>query len=138
MLITNVTRNREIFFGDPAVAREAVETLYRVQQRHPFFLYGFVVMPDHCHFLMKVRWPEKISAIMNVYKSGLTFNTGIRPLWQRGFHMQVPYDLQGALRYIHENPVRAGIADSPEAYPWSSASGRWMVSSLPRPQKGRG
>lgn len=141
MLITSVTKNREPFFSDPVVAREAIETLYRVKTNHPFELYGFVIMPDHCHFLLYVPWPQTISGIMNVYKSGLTFNTGIRQMWQRGFHMQVPHDVNVALEYIHQNPVKAGIVKTPNAYPWSSASGEWTVSPLPvlsAPTEGRG
>jgi putative transposase len=131
MLITSVTRKREPLFGDPSVAREAIETLYRVQQLHPFSLYGFVIMPDHCHFLMYVAWPQTISGIMNSYKSGLTFDTGIRKIWQTGFHIQVPQNLPAALEYIHQNPVKAGLSKTPESYPWSSATGRWPVLAVP-------
>lgn len=131
MLITSVTAHREPLFGDPAVAREAIETMYRVKQRQSFFLYGFVVMPDHCHFLMMVRWPQAISKIMNTFKTGVAFNTGLGSMWQKGFHMQVPDDLKVALKYIHFNPVRAGIVRIPETYPWSSASAKWDVSPLP-------
>ena len=34
------------------------------------------------------------------------------------------------LQYIHENPVKAGLCDRPEAYPWSSASGMWEISLM--------
>lgn len=131
MLITTVTLHRESFFGDPAFAREAVETLYRVKDRQPFSLYGFVIMPDHAHFLVLVRWPQRISKIMNVFKTGVAFNTGLGPMWQEGFHMQVPHELRSVLNYIHMNPVRAGIARTPEEYPWSSASGKWDIAALP-------
>ncbi len=121
---------RIAFFSDPAVAREAIETLYRVQQLHPFFLYGFVVMPDHVHILLRVPAPETIARVMNVYKSGLTFNTGIRKMWQRGYHVRIVHDATAALRYVHMNPVRKSLADIPEHYPWSSASGKWDVTEF--------
>lgn len=136
MLVTSVTRNRKPFFVDPAFAREAIETLYRVKERHPFSLFGFVIMPDHCHFLVYVGWPQTISGIMNVYKSGLTFNMGIPRMWQAGFHMQVPEDLSKALDYIHQNPVKANIVQNAETYPWSSAASQWPV--LAAPAKGHG
>jgi len=131
MFVTTVTRNREPFFIQTTHAREAVDTLYRVKRLHPFFLYGFVVMPDHCHFLLFVTQPETISRIMNVFKSGLTFNTGIPRIWQKRFHIKTVQNLRPVLRYIHNNPVEAGFVSRPEDYPWSSACGRWKVAALP-------
>lgn len=131
MFITTVTHRREPFFMHDGVARIAVEMLYHVKERRPFLLFGFVVMPDHCHFLLKVDWPQKISNVMNIYKSRVAFHAGIGPLWQPRFHMQVPKHLDPALNYIHQNPVRAGLAPSPAHYPWSSASGKWDVDPLP-------
>jgi len=127
-LITTVTAHRMPIFADPAHAREAIECLYRVQAQHPFFLYGFVIMPDHCHFLLRVPSPQKISTIMNVFKSGMTFNLGIPKLWQARYHIRSVKNVPKALRYIHENPMKADIADTAEEYPWSSASGKWDVT----------
>ncbi|MBI3331754.1 transposase [Candidatus Peregrinibacteria bacterium] len=128
MFITTVTKDRRPIFANPALAREAVECLYRVQELHPFFLYAFVIMPDHCHFLVTVPEPGTISKIMNVYKSGMTFNTGIRRMWQARFHMRIVRNANGAFRYIHWNPVKAGLCENMEDYPWSSACGKWDVS----------
>ncbi|MDD4286790.1 MAG: transposase [Candidatus Peribacteraceae bacterium] len=127
-LITTVTARRMPVFADPAHAHEAIECLYRVQARHPFFLYGFVIMPDHCHFLLRVPSPQKISTIMNVFKSGMTFNVGIPKLWQARYHIRSVHNVPAALRYIRENPVKAGLAETNEEYPWSSASGKWDVT----------
>ncbi len=130
MLITTNVLDREPIFANDAYAREVIETLYRVQQNQPFFLYGFVVMPDHCHFLIEVPEPGSISKIMNVFKSGVTFNLGIPKLWQRRFYNKITKNTYKTLKYIHMNPVKAGLVEKPEAYPWSSASGRWDVSDL--------
>lgn len=131
-LVTTVTMNRVPLFQDPSNAREAVECLYRVQSLHPFFLYGFVVMPDHIHLLMKIPAPERLSNIIGSYKSGLTFDLGIKKLWQSRFHMRIVKSPCAALHYIHMNPVKKGLTESPENYPWSSASGRWDISGLDR------
>lgn len=130
MFVTTNTHNRCPFFAQATLAREAVDCLYRVQTLHPFFLYGFVIMPDHCHFLLRVPAPQTVSSIIGSYKSGLTFDCGIPHLWQARFHMETPKDIRETLRYIHLNPVRRGIVEDPALYPWSSASGTWDVSSL--------
>ncbi len=130
MHVTTVTRNRYPFFADPTVAREAVETLYRVQSTHPFFLYAFVVMPDHIHLLVHIPFPQKISAILGTFKSGLTFNAGIPRLWQPRYHLRISRNPWRTKEYIHNNPVRARLSPTPDLYPWSSASGRWDISAL--------
>jgi len=127
-LVTTVTARRMTIFADPVHAREAVECLYRVQARHPFFLYGFVIMPDHCHFLVRVPAPQKISTIMNVFKSGMTFNLGIPKLWQSRYHIRSVKNMPEALRYVHLNPIKAGLSDSVTEYLWSSASGKWDIT----------
>jgi len=65
-----------------------------------------------------------------VFKSGVTFNLGIPKLWQRRFYNKITKNTYKTLKYIHMNPVKAGLVEKPEAYPWSSASGRWDVSDL--------
>ncbi|MBI3619298.1 transposase [Candidatus Peregrinibacteria bacterium] len=130
LMITTVTLNREPVFADPACALEAVECLYRVQDLHPFLLYGFVIMPDHCHFLLNVPPPETVAVVMGTFKSGMTFNIGRKKLWQRRYYATIVHRPFLALRYIHNNPVRAGLAVSPEMYPWSSAYGKWDVSPI--------
>ena len=130
MLITTVTKQREPFFAESANACEAIESFYRVQEQYPFFLYAFVIMPDHCHFFLRMPPPLTISGLMNRYKSGLTFDLGIKQLWQSRFHIRIVKNSSAVIRYIHTNPVKAGLADSPENFLWSSAAGRWDVTAL--------
>ena len=130
MMITTNTLNRLPIFKNNAYAHEAIETLYRVQELHPFLLHGFVIMPDHCHLLMFVPEPESISKIMNVYKAGMTFNLGIPKLWQPRFFNRIVNNAYAVLNYIHMNPVKTKFVEKPEDYPWSSASGKWDVTEL--------
>jgi REP element-mobilizing transposase RayT len=130
MFVTTNIRHCEPLFAHDPYAREAIEVLYRVQGLHLFSLYGFVIMPDHCHFLLRVPPPETIAHIMNVYKSGMTFNIGIPKMWQRRYHIRLIEDAVSALAYIHANPIRKDLAESIESYPWSSGSGKWEVTEL--------
>ena len=125
MLVTTNTLNRRPIFADPACAREAVEALYFIQERFPFFLYGFVIMPDHCHLLVHVRQESGISEIVRDYKRRVAFSIGRGPIWQSRFHLVIPEDPGAALTYIHQNPVRKNLCAAAEEYPWSSACRRW-------------
>ncbi|MDD4287590.1 MAG: transposase [Candidatus Peribacteraceae bacterium] len=129
MLVTTNTCNRMRIFVDSACARQVIESLYRAQLHHPFFLHGFVVMPDHCHILLHIPENGSISKIMYCFKRSVCFEVG-KPIWQRRFHVRLVDNAWEALRYIHLNPVRQGICEAPADYPWSSASGRWDVTDL--------
>lgn len=130
MFVTTNVKDRNPIFLNPAFAKEAIETLYRMQSAHAFFLFGFVIMPDHCHLLLKVSPPDTVSALMRTFKIGVTFSVGVGPIWQPRFHLIIPKDPWKTLEYIHQNPVVADIVDEPKKYRWSSASGLWDVSRM--------
>lgn len=113
-------------------------------------LYGYVVMPHHIHLLLRLSDSMNASTFMERFKRssskevlptltqaeiasfdqqrGLNGNT----FWQRSFRAK-RIDREGLflqkLKYIHDNPVRAGYVDKAEDYAWSSArlylEGRW-------------
>lgn len=130
MLVTTVTLDRRPIFANPAYALEAIETLYRIQSRYHFEIFGFVIMPEHCHFLVQVPEGGSISKIMRLFKCGLTFQIGKGPLWQQRFHMRLVRECASALRYIHGNPIKAGLVKNAEDYRWSSAAGKWPVTPI--------
>lgn len=68
---------------------------------------------------------------MRIYKMGLTFQLSIGHLWQRRFYITIAPNPSVQLEYIHRNPVKAGLVDRPDAYPWSSANEQWDVDPLP-------
>ena len=46
-------------------------------------------------------------------------------MWQKNFfdhYMRTPKEFLETLEYIHENPVRRGLANDPEGWQWSSVS----------------
>lgn len=130
VLVTTVTKNREKIFTDPAFAREACEALFRVQELYPFLLYAFVIMPNHCHILMRASEEIGLSKIMRVYKTSVAHAIGRGPIWQSRFDAKsIP--LARAKTYIHWNPVKKNLCKNPEDYLWSSASRIWEVSELP-------
>ncbi len=130
MLVTTVTKNRYPYFSDDTLAREAVEAIYRTQTVHTFFLFGFVIMPDHCHLLLHVPPPEKISTVIKSYKSSVSFGVARGVLWQPRFHIRIVQEPWRALQYIHENPVNEHLVTNSQAYRWSSASRLWDITEL--------
>ncbi len=111
-------------------------------------LHAFVVMTHHIHFIARVPAGRTSPWLMQRIKSNsarrilpkLDAQTlsefdqqrGLdgRSFWQRRFRSYIIRDVfWQKVKYIHENPVRAGLCAAPEDYSWSSAhlflEGRW-------------
>ena len=91
-----------------------------------FQVHDFVVMPDHVHLLLTVGPDMAIERAMQYVKGGFSYRlkkeTGYAgEIWQRGYS-EVRVEDKGSLeehrRYIAENPVRAGLVDSAEEFPF--------------------
>lgn len=142
--ITAVTFNRVRIFQSDKACRIFVETLAEVKLLHPLKLVGYVMMPDHVHLIVNPREPE-ISVILRKLKgksarrildwlieSGhrsslsklqLEVKNRDHAVWQKdssAIDLFSSKFLQQKLKYIHMNPVRAGLCASPEQWMWSS------------------
>ena len=119
-----------------------VEALrYHEQTLQHYHLHSYVVMPNHVHVLITPRAP--LPKVMQSLKrfTGLEGNrilgvTG-QPFWQDESYDRLVRDggeFERIGRYIESNPVRAGLAASPEEFLWSSArpiDNRPQVDNLP-------
>lgn len=91
-------------------------------------LLAYCLMDNHFHLLMKVE-AVPLSAIMHriLTRYALTFNMRhgrAGHLFQARYKAIVVLDeryLARLVSYIHENPVRKGMAPAAGAWPWSSA-----------------
>jgi putative transposase len=126
--VTTNTNEWEQIFSNAKFARIVVDAFQFGRGQNWFLLLGFVVMPDHIHIAIvpqKRKIPEivkgikgytarKINDLMN--KKG--------KLWQKGYRDFVMDDIEAInqkLRYIEENPLRAGLTNDFKSYPFSSA-----------------
>lgn len=102
----------------------------KAKERYQFYLYAYCLMSNHFHLLLETRLPN-ISKIMHYIKGSYTTYYNIRH--QRYGHLfqgrfkSIVVDKDRYLlelsRYIHLNPVRAGIVADPLEYPRSSYRG---------------
>ena len=109
------------------------------------WLYGYVIMPNHVHFLWRKQdaWEDKNVAqhfskftaqqikfqLLNDGKSiddhKSTQSDRAYQFWERRPYKATMYNsavLEQKLDYIHLNPVKAGLCCLPEEYLYSSAS----------------
>ena len=117
----------ECFLRDPRIAALAESAmLHHHGQR--FRMLAWVVMPNHVHALVEV-WTVPLSKIVQNWKSIIAVQAN-KLLGRTGRYWQPEYwdrfmrDAEQALKaihYIENNPVKANLCRSPNAWPFSSA-----------------
>jgi len=91
-------------------------------------IWAWCLMPNHVHLIMVPANPAGLGAAMAPVHQQYSWEINRRQgwhghLWQSRF-ASVAMDeahLHVCLRYVELNPVRAGLVDRPEQWPWSSA-----------------
>jgi putative transposase len=94
-----------------------------------FRLHDFVVMPNHFHLQLTLDGRKTLEKAVGLVKGRFSYRAkkelGCRyEIWQPGFSDERVWDRESFLRhrsYIDNNPVKAGLADKPENYPYGSA-----------------
>ena len=125
-VLTRGNQKQEIF-RDKQDFRKYLQILGDYKSRYPFLLYGYVLMPNHVHLLIETgRTP--LSKILQGINQRYTmfFNWKYETV---GHLFQGRYKailcnkeeyLLNLIKYVHTNPVRAGLVEQADEYPWSS------------------
>ena len=121
---------RQKIVRDDADRRRLIDGLEHTVVRHGWELLCYVVMGNHLHLLVKTPRPN-LGAGMQSFLSGYAIWAGRR--WRRLGHLfQGRYRAEmiedesyywTVSRYVHLNPVRAGLVRRPEQWEWSSYPG---------------
>lgn len=120
--------NRDIIFVDGQDYRFYRDRLGQACERYGCEIHAYVFMTNHVHLLMTPQTATAISQAMQslgrAYVQYFNYRycrTGT--LWEGRFRASVidaDHYLLTCYRYIELNPVRAGMVQRPEEYPWSS------------------
>jgi putative transposase len=121
---------RQDIVHDDDDRRRIVADLERAVARAGWEMVGFVVMTNHLHLLVKTPRPN-LARGMQAFLSGYALWCGRRRrrpghLFQGRYKAEMIEDetyYWAVSRYIHLNPVRAGLVARPEAWEWSSYPG---------------
>jgi len=121
-------RTGPLHLSRPDIANMVVEALYFRERNAHYLLHAWVVMANHVHVLITPQ--VQVSKLMQSLKR-FTAREGNRilglaghPFWQdESFDRLVrdEHEFRRIARYIEMNPVRAGLAETPQSFPWSSA-----------------
>jgi len=119
--------NRQVIFEDEDDYSCFLQILGKYKKPCGYEVYAYCLMGNHIHILLK-EGQEPLEKVMRriggsfVYRYNTKYER-IGPLFQDRFKSEAiendRYFLT-VLRYIHQNPVKAGIVEKPEHYKWSS------------------
>jgi len=120
--------NRQVIFSGESDMRRMLSLLEEHSMVQGVDVHAYVLMGNHLHLLLTPRRDGALSLMMqSVGRSYVrAFNqahgrTGT--LWEgryRSSVIQTERYLLTCMAYIDLNPVRAGMVEAPENYPWSS------------------
>jgi putative transposase len=138
--VINRGNNRQDVFHKPADFEAFLVSLAELKERKPFKLYGYCLLDNHFHLLLRPTGDASISRIMQSLLISHTqrYHRHHRSgghVWQGRFKSPVIQNdehLLAVLRYIEANPVRARVVKKAGQYPWSSygAHGEGQANEL--------
>jgi REP element-mobilizing transposase RayT len=127
LVTTNVKDGRPLF-ADHRCCQIVTGGLRFPRTRLGHRLHAYVIMPDHVHLVVTPREGSNVSQAMHSLKLYAARQIGALlgskgGTWQPRFYeraLRTPKDVAGALAYVHNNPIKAGLTDRPGGYAWSS------------------
>ena len=148
--VTFSCQRRLPLLSNRAIAGLFVWAMARAHRERGLELFAWVIMPEHVHLLVRPQEGTTLTLIlrslkMSVARRVLAHWTELRApileriddghgnprFWQKGggFDRNVRNDAElcREIRYIHQNPVKRGLVQRPEDWPWSSV--RWWMGA---------
>lgn len=119
-----------MWLKDARLAKIVVDALHHgAEQQQLYRLSAYAVMSNHVHILI---WPKRFLPKITKAIKGYTAHEANRVLGRTGqtFWQEESFDhavrneeeFYRIKRYIEQNPVKAGLVENPEQWPWSSAA----------------
>jgi putative transposase len=136
--VINRGNNRQDVFRKQEDFQAFLQTLADLKEHKPFQLYGYCLMSNHIHLLVRPTGAT-ISRIVRslVVSHTQRYHRHHRSgghVWQGRFQSPVIQNdehLLTVLRYIEANPLRAGRVRRAEEYPWSSYRAHGLGETAP-------
>lgn len=125
-IIQRGNERKNIFLCDEDKLR-FLDIMARARKKYNFLVYGYCLMDNHIHLLVNDNGNDVSKIMKSINVSYVSYFNRvylrIGHLFQDRFKSEIITDdsyLLEVSRYIHNNPVKAGIVQKPEDYYWSS------------------
>lgn len=120
--------NKEQIFSRTVYKNKILEAIYKIRDDLEFYIIAYCVMNNHMHLLIKIDekilelFMKKLNVRFAIFYNKVEDRYG--HVFQDRFKSEPIEDEKyflGVIRYIHNNPVKAGMINHIEKYTWSSA-----------------
>jgi putative transposase len=123
------TNGRSRIFESSATVTAALAQIRRAAHEERFGLLAYCFMPDHVHLIVEgIEDSSDLRRFVKIAKQRfvrrLRTEAGIAAVWQEGYYERVlrsDETTDTVVRYVLDNPVRAGIVTKAEHYQHSGA-----------------
>lgn len=121
--LTTSFDNQQKFGNKTGVYEALAESLNHRIKKTDSKLMAYVFMPSYIHRLLSIKG-DRLSGFMRDFKKFTAKKTireitGKRKVWQDRYDRQAIWSekvLMTKTRYVHDNPVRSGLAEAPETW----------------------
>ena len=122
--LTFCCNQRQQHFADAQNVDDVRQEILRTASTNGIAVMAYCFMPDHLHLLAEgVTETADVTRFVKMAKQQTAYafrRTHNAVLWQGGWHDHIirpSEDIKATLRYLLENPLRAGLARSVADYP---------------------
>lgn len=140
--VLNRGNARQTVFHDEEDYRAFLALLAETAAAHKVALFGWCLMPNHFHLLVRVsgegglgRWMQRLMTAQ--VRRHHARHGGSGHLWQgrfKAFPVEADAHCLAVLRYIERNPLRARLVRRAEAWKWSSLAARQGKAGAAKPR----
>jgi REP element-mobilizing transposase RayT len=137
--LTSPGDRQEAIFADDEDRQRFLDTVAEVAERYNWICHAYCLMGNHYHLVAETvegNLSRGMRHLNGVYTQASNRRHGRSGHLFQGRFKGILVDRDAYLlelsRYVVLNPVRAGMCDTPEQWPWSSY--RAMIGSAPAPR----
>lgn len=120
--------NKSYIFEKPEDIKYYIKIMYSLSKEQKIKIVGYCIMSNHAHMLIQTENLQALSKYMQRLntKYGKYYNkkyTRVGYVFRDRYKAEGIYNeryLYNCLKYIYDNPVKAGICDKAEEYPYSN------------------
>lgn len=126
IMIQGIDKN--YIFEYPEDIKYYIKLMYKLKEEHEILIIAYCIMNNHAHLLVKAKKTNELSKYMQRLNTryGKYYNYKFDRV---GYVFRDRYKSEGiysnehlyhCIKYIYDNPVKAGICENPAEYPYSN------------------
>ncbi len=119
--------HRKPLLTTPESKHTVEQILEETRAQQGLLVIAYVLMPEHVHLLTDEPVQGTIATFLQILKQRSTQalkQSADKQFWHTRYYdrnVRTHEETIEKIEYIHRNPVKRGLVQTPEDYPWSSA-----------------